>query len=185
MALVTVGAGTLAMRMSAAVIALRAPKGFVQRVTAGVVGSVLAIGAFFAARALGESVFYDYYLYPIIKDYFIAPVRWQDFAALGILLGISLLFFYLAYRLIKFALHSAHVARMSQSVINSTFGAWIAGILIYGSYFLLTNRDEMFEAKLSRQVLFLLLARVPPLLAGLLIAVSLEREHLPKSESRA
>jgi hypothetical protein len=71
------------------------------------VAGTLAVGAFALAGwlvyVLGSDAYYDYYLFPRLKDAYITPTRWQDITFLilaSIVIAAGLL---AGYRLMKYA----------------------------------------------------------------------------------
>ena len=76
-----------------------------RRVTSALVGGPLFLAGAFATYSLGKDAYFNYYLFPKFKTAYIAPTRWQDFAALPILWCGSFLLLYLSYRLLKYAFH--------------------------------------------------------------------------------
>ena len=75
----------------------------VRRILSGVLGGAVLIAAMLTVRDLGEQVYYEYYLFPKVKDQYIMPLRWQDITALVLLWGGAILLLYLSYRLLKYA----------------------------------------------------------------------------------
>jgi hypothetical protein len=85
-------------------ISLRTPKVQVRRFAAALVGGTLLLETFATAYSTGERIYYDYYLYPKVKENYIMPTRWQDFVGLAMFFGATIVILYLSYRLLKYAL---------------------------------------------------------------------------------
>ena len=100
----SIAIGTLILRVLVADISLRAPKVQVRRITAALVGGTLLLKTLATAYSTGERIYYDYYLYPKVKENYIMPTRWQDFVGLAMFLGATIVILYLSYRLLKYAL---------------------------------------------------------------------------------
>ena len=49
-------------------------------------------------------MYYDYYLYPMIKDRYVMPLRWQDIVSLVVYWFGAIAVSYVSYRLLKYAL---------------------------------------------------------------------------------
>jgi hypothetical protein len=95
--------GTLILRALVAGVSLRASKIQVRRITAGFVGGVLLLETLATVYSTSERVYYDYYLYPKVKEGYIIPTRWQDFVGYAVFFGTTILVLYLSYRLLKYA----------------------------------------------------------------------------------
>ncbi len=78
----------------------------VRRILSGVFGSILAIGVALNVRDLAEQAYYEYYLFPRVKEAYIRPTRWQDLVALVALWGATIVLAYVAYRLLRYALRA-------------------------------------------------------------------------------
>lgn len=72
------------------------------RALAGMGGGLLLLLALAVAYAVGEKLYYDYYLFPRMKEYYIAPTRWQDLAAIGTQCVAAILMLFFAYRLLRY-----------------------------------------------------------------------------------
>jgi hypothetical protein len=99
----SIAIGTLILRALVAGIALRASVR-VRRITAALVGGTLLLETLATVYSTGERIYYDYYLYPKVKENYIMPTRWQDFVGLAMFLGATIVILYLSYRLLKYAL---------------------------------------------------------------------------------
>jgi hypothetical protein len=101
----SIAIGTLILRALVAGVSLRASKVQVRRITAGFVGGVLLLETLATVYSTSERVYYDYYLYPKVKEGYIIPTRWQDFVGHAVFFGTTILVLYLSYRLLKYAFH--------------------------------------------------------------------------------
>jgi hypothetical protein len=95
---------TLILRPLIAAASLRASRVAVTRSAAGLVGITLLVETLFTAYGSLQSMYYDYYLYPRVKDRYIMPLRWQDLAFLVLYWIGAATLVYLSYRLLKYAL---------------------------------------------------------------------------------
>lgn len=100
----SIAIGTLILRALVADISLRTPKVQVRRFAAALVGGTLLLETLATAYSTGERIYYDYYLYPKVKENYIMPTRWQDFVGLAMFFGATIVILYLSYRLLKYAL---------------------------------------------------------------------------------
>jgi len=100
----SIAIATLILRALVADISLRAPKVRVRRITAALVGGTLLLETLATVYSTGERIYYDYYLYPKVKENYIMPTRWEDFVGLAMFFGATIVILYLSYRLLKYAL---------------------------------------------------------------------------------
>ena len=73
-----------------------------RRFSSALSGSLILLAALFETYNLFEDLYYNYYLYPRVKDEYIIPARWQDIVALIVLWGGTILLGYVAYRLLRY-----------------------------------------------------------------------------------
>jgi hypothetical protein len=99
-----IATATLALRLSVAMGSLRVSRVVVRRVAAGLVGGTLLLETLFTAYSSGRSMYYDYYLYPMVKDGYVMPLRWQDIVFLVVYWVGAVAVAYVSYRLLKYAL---------------------------------------------------------------------------------
>lgn len=78
----------------------------IKRSLSGLVGTTILLPSLYFSCVVGRGMYYDYILFPKLKaeDHYIAPMRWQDFAFLGIFWTTVLVLFFASFRLIRFAL---------------------------------------------------------------------------------
>lgn len=95
--------GTLLLRVSVAGVSLQARQVWVRRITAALVGGTLLAETLVTLYSTGQRIYYDYYLYPKVKEGYIMPTRSQDFLGHTVFFGITILVLYLCYRLLKYA----------------------------------------------------------------------------------
>jgi len=110
--LVGVAIATVTLRMLVAAITLRVSKVSIRRFASALVGAALLLETTWTGFNLGEQAYYSYYVFPRFKEGYIMPTRWQDFVAMAVLWGGTLLLLYVSYRLLKYAVRA-------QSVPNS------------------------------------------------------------------
>src|SRR5262249_45717527 len=96
-----IGLATLVLRLAVATASLRASKLGVRRGMAALVGGAFLLVSVIFTYNLGLSIYENYYFYPKLKEGYIMPTRWQDFAWLVELLGEIVLLLYLGYRFLK------------------------------------------------------------------------------------
>jgi hypothetical protein len=99
-----VATAALVLRLLVAVTSLRASRVAVARFAAGLVGGTLLVETLFTAYSSCRSMYYDYYLYPMVKDRYTMPLRWQDITFLVVYWFGAITLLYLSYRLLKYAL---------------------------------------------------------------------------------
>ena len=75
----------------------------VRRLISALSGALICPAALFETYNLFEDFYYNYYLYPRVKDGYIIPARWQDIVALIVLWAGTILLWYVAYRLLRYA----------------------------------------------------------------------------------
>jgi hypothetical protein len=66
-------------------------------------GTLLLLLALYEGYTLADQSYYDYVLYPTIKEGYLPPTRWQDIVALVVLWAGTLLLFWCSYRLFKYS----------------------------------------------------------------------------------
>jgi hypothetical protein len=98
-----VGIGTITaiLRVFVAAISLRASKPGVRRFTSAAVGVPLLLASARAAFDQTREAYYNYYLFPKVKEGYIMPTRWQDLVALVTAWGGIFFLLYISYRLLK------------------------------------------------------------------------------------
>lgn len=72
-----------------------------RRLAQGLGGSLLLLATVVAMYRMSASAYYNYYLYPRVKDGYIMPLRWQDVAftiAFWVVAGVLC---FVAYRLVR------------------------------------------------------------------------------------
>jgi hypothetical protein len=99
-----VATATLVLRLLVAVASLRASRLTVRRSAAGLVGSTLLLETLFTAYSSCRSMYYDYYFYPMAKDRYVMPLRWQDIVSLVVYWFGAVAVSYVSCRLLKYAL---------------------------------------------------------------------------------
>jgi hypothetical protein len=99
-----IATATLALRLSVAMASLRVSRVVVRRFAAGLVGGTLLLETLFTAYSSCRSMYYDYYLYPIVKDGYVMPLRWQDIVFLAVYWVGAVAVSYVCYRLLRYAL---------------------------------------------------------------------------------
>lgn len=75
----------------------------VRRFTSGLVGLVVLSATAWMGFLQVEVAYYNYYLFPKLKEGYIAPTRWQDFVFISVFWVVATLLFYVPYRLLKYA----------------------------------------------------------------------------------
>lgn len=101
---VIIATATFVLRLSVAMASLRVSSVVVSRFAAGLVGGTLLLETLFTAYSSGRSMYYDYYFYPMVKDGYVMPLRWQDITFLVVYWFGAITLLYLSYRLLKYAL---------------------------------------------------------------------------------
>jgi hypothetical protein len=74
-----------------------------RRFISAVSGPLILLVALFETYNLFEDLYYNYYFYPSVKDGYIIPARWQEIVALIVLWAGTILLWYVAYRLLRYA----------------------------------------------------------------------------------
>jgi hypothetical protein len=74
-----------------------------RRLAQGLTGGVLLVATIATMYNMGVSAYYNYYLYPKVKEGYIMPLRWQDIVFLVIFWSIAIALFYVSCRLLKAA----------------------------------------------------------------------------------
>jgi hypothetical protein len=99
-----IATATLILRLLVAITSLRVSRAMVRRFAAGLIGGTLLLETLFTAYSSCRSMYYDYYLYPMVKDRYVMPLRWQDIVSLVVYWFGAIALSYVSYRLLKYPL---------------------------------------------------------------------------------
>ncbi len=73
------------------------------RLVAGIAAFVLLFGAVAMAYHLGRLIYFEYYLFPKVKDYHAFPTGWRDLLAIALLCAVDLALAFSAVALFRYS----------------------------------------------------------------------------------
>jgi hypothetical protein len=93
----------------------------VKRYFSGFAGTVVFGATAYFSYIVAQGLYYSYIVWPKEKadEHYIVPTRWQDLAFLVVFWVVSLLLFFISFRLIRFALKDRAVPQSLSSLLFS------------------------------------------------------------------
>jgi hypothetical protein len=75
-----------------------------RKILSGLLGMALLVPVLYFSYIVGEDTYDNYFVFPMTKERYVVPTRWQDFGFLAIFGTTSLLLAFVSIRLIRFAM---------------------------------------------------------------------------------